>query len=150
MTIERKAKPQRLKWTETPSGIACVVGNLRAEVNYPSEVRFYRNGVLVEKVKDFRSSWHVGRVSKMPSVEHGQRLAKRWFLEQQASATPPAWRPIETAPRDEKKPIFLGNFDWDQPAVGMWRQGEWVDEHDWVINGATHWLPLTALPLVPR
>jgi hypothetical protein len=150
MTIERKAKPQRLKWTETPSGIACVVGNLRAEVNYPSEVRFYRNGVLVEKVKDFRSSWHVGRVSKMPSVEHGQRLAKRWFLEQQASATPPAWRPIETAPRDGDEILA-----WC-PDIGIrvlhWFEGFWylADAYDAEKYNPTHWLSLSALPAVPR
>lgn len=74
-------------------------------------------------------------------------------------ATEPAWRPIETAPKDgtlylalgdadmwvenEPEGHFAGNWSWSE-SRGQWRGNAHADD-----RFATHWMPLPAAPEAP-
>ena len=66
-------------------------------------------------------------------------------------ATEPAWRPIETAPKDESE-ILLAHPDGSM-VVGWWRQDRtrgrvsgWSDGDDFYMTWPSHWMPLPAAP----
>lgn len=149
---------QRLaKWFVIKGGRAAVAGNLRVEVR-PAEIRMFRNGEILEICeihKRVNGAWITADISS----KRGEDIARRWIKKMQAlgtkatstpaaPATPPAWRPIETAPRDGTEilavclPLGIRHLFWNDA---------------WFLVGApldhyrpTHWLPLSALPAVPR
>ena len=70
-------------------------------------------------------------------------------------ATEPAWRPIETAPKDGSE-ILLAHPDGSM-VVGWWREDRtrgkvcgwsdgWSDGDDFAMTWPTHWMPLPAAP----
>ena len=66
-------------------------------------------------------------------------------------ATEPAWRPIETAPKDGSE-ILLAHPDGSM-VVGWWRENGlhgrasgWSDGDDFAMEWPSHWMPLPAAP----
>lgn len=81
-----KDKHERLPWKENSFGyrkrvMVCEVGNLKAEVIYPNEVRLHRDGILVEVRTKFRTWRGLGDMS---SSEQGMAIARRWIRKQLA------------------------------------------------------------------
>ena len=72
-------------------------------------------------------------------------------FEAHPQAPEPAWRPIETAPKDESE-ILLGHPDGSM-VVGWWRENGlhgrvsgWSDGDDFAMTWPSHWMPLPAAP----
>jgi hypothetical protein len=66
-------------------------------------------------------------------------------------ATEPAWRPIETAPKDGSE-ILLAHPDGSM-VVGWWcenglhgRVSGWSDGDDFAMTWPSHWMPIPAAP----
>lgn len=69
------------------------------------------------------------------------------------------WRPIDTAPHDEKAEILLGYHDWSgagfwhDGSENYWRRAGWYALDDMAalltakpLHGVTHWQPLPKGP----
>jgi hypothetical protein len=109
------------------------------------------NASAAEK-KRAQLNFYVGLVRLIVGVELGRQKAQPAGAEPHTEAGPSAaWRPIESAPRDEGD-ILL----WGEDRMGAQRQfvgGWWPVAEDWAtVDGevirfdATHWMPLPAPP----
>ena len=72
-------------------------------------------------------------------------------FEANPQATEPAWRPIETAPKDGSE-ILLAHPDGSM-VVGWWREDRtrgkvcgWSDGDDFAMTWPSHWMPIPAAP----
>lgn len=149
---------QRLaKWFVIKGGRAAVAGNLRVEVR-PAEIRMFRNGEILEICEIHKRVNGAWIAADIPS-KRGEDIARRWIKKMQALGTratstpaepaiPPAWRSIETAPRDGQQ-IFGWCASYGVRHL-FWNEGWFLVGAPLYLYHPSHWLPLSALPAVPR
>jgi hypothetical protein len=60
--------------------------------------------------------------------------------EQAPCEQPVAWMPIETAPKDNKRALYLAKFDMDGKLVELDFDAEWVyEEESWEMSHINYW-----------
>ena len=79
------------------------------------------------------------------------RAVRLCEFEAHPQAPEPAWRPIETAPKDGSE-ILLAHPDGSM-VVGWWREDRtrgkvcgWSDGDDFAMTWPSHWMPIPAAP----